>query len=118
MHKRHTQTLALGFHLGVRTDGLFALCAGVGAQLVEALDAHVLVVLLHVFLAVQVVAAVEAVGAVSHGGGEVTPGTWGATRECVRQRHLLLAQPSVPFRHQRGTVLLYLRSPSLAEQCR
>lgn len=74
-------TLFQSFNLGVRTDGLLALGAGVGAQLVEALDAHVLVVLLHVLLAVQVVAAVEAVGAVGHGGGEVTPGTCGSDRE-------------------------------------
>lgn len=69
------------FHLGVRTDGLPALSAGVGAQLVVAFDAHVLVVLLHVLLAVQVVAAVEAVGAVGHGGGEVTPRTCGSDQK-------------------------------------
>lgn len=83
------------FHLGVRTDGLLALGAGVGAQLVEALDAHVLVVLLHVLLAVQVVAAVEAVGAVAHGGGgEVTP------RACRSDR-----QSEFPCMHQRGALL-------------
>lgn len=87
-------TLCQFFNLGVRTDGLLALGAGVGAQLVEALDAHVLVVLLHVLLAVQVVAAVEAVGAVGHGGGEVTPGTCGSDRE-----------RESPSRHQRGAVL-------------
>lgn len=64
------------FNLGVGTNRTPALCARVGAQLVEALGAHVLVVLLHVFLPVQVVAAVVAVEAVGHGGGEVAPGTW------------------------------------------
>lgn len=61
--------------LGVGADGPSALGARVGAQLIEALGAHVLVVLLDVLLAVQVVAAVVAVEAVRHGGGEVTPGT-------------------------------------------
>lgn len=61
--------------LGVGTNGAFALCAGVGAELIKALGAHVLVVLLHVLLAVQVVTAIVAVKAVSHGGGEVAPGT-------------------------------------------
>lgn len=61
--------------LGVRTHGALALCAGVGAQLVEALGAHVLLVLLHVLLPVQVVPAVVAVEAVGHGGAHVTPGT-------------------------------------------
>lgn len=60
--------------LGVGPNGASALSAGVGAELIEALGAHVLLVLLHVFLAVQVIAAVVAVEAVGHGGGEVTPG--------------------------------------------
>lgn len=62
-------------HLRVCADGAFALCAGVGADLVEALGAHGLLVLLHIFLALQVFAAVEAVKAVGHGGGEVAPGS-------------------------------------------
>lgn len=62
-------------HLGVGAYGAFALCTGVGADLVEALGAHGLLVLFHIFLALQVVAAVEAVEAVGHGGGEVAPGT-------------------------------------------
>lgn len=57
--------------LGVGADGTSAFCAGVGADLVEALGAHVLLVLLHELLAVQVVAAVEAVEALRHGGGQV-----------------------------------------------
>lgn len=61
--------------LGVGTNGAFALCTGVGAELVETLGAYVLLVLLHVFLAVQVVTAVVAVEAISHGGGEITSGT-------------------------------------------
>lgn len=61
--------------LGVSTNGAPALCAGVGADLIKALGAHMLVLLLHIFLPVQVVPAVVAVKAVSHGGGEVTPGT-------------------------------------------
>lgn len=68
-----TQTLC--FHLGVSADGAFALRTGVGAELIEALGAHVLFVLLHIFLPVQVVPAVVAVEAISHGGGEITPGT-------------------------------------------
>lgn len=62
-------------HLGVDADGAFALCAGVGADLFEALGAYGLLVLLHIFLALQVVAAVVAVEAFGHGGGEVAPGT-------------------------------------------
>lgn len=61
--------------LGVSADGAFALCTGVGAELIEALGAHVLFVLLHIFLPVQVVPAVVAVEAISHGGGEITPRT-------------------------------------------
>lgn len=99
---------ALCFHLGVRTDGLLALSAGVGAQLVKALDAHVLVVLLHALLAVQVVAAVEAVGAVGHGGGEVSPRTCGSDRPSES-----------PFIHHRGAVLprhLTLRKTTAQEK--
>lgn len=62
-------------HLRVSADGALALRARVGADLVEALGAHGLLVLLYIFLALQVFAAVEAVKAVGHGGGEVAPGT-------------------------------------------
>lgn len=68
-------SLTLCFHLGVSADGLLALSAGVGAELVEALGADVLVILLHVLLPVQVLTAVVAVEALTHGGGEITPGT-------------------------------------------
>lgn len=61
--------------LGVGSDGTSALCAGVGTELVEALGAHMFVVLLHVLLAVQVVPAVVAVEAVRHGGAHVVPWT-------------------------------------------
>lgn len=71
-------SLTLCVHLGVGADGASTLCAGVGAELVEALGAHMLLILLHVLLAVQVVAAVEAVGSIGHGGGEIRPGTCGA----------------------------------------
>lgn len=40
-----------------------------------------LFVLLHVLLAVQVVAAVEAVGAVGHGGGQITPRACGSDKQ-------------------------------------
>lgn len=66
----------LGSHLGVGTDGTLALCTGVGTELIKALGANVLLILLHVLLPVQVVTAIVTVKAISHGGGEVTPGTW------------------------------------------
>lgn len=69
----HSVTLC--FNLGVSTNRTSALCTGVGAQLVKALGAYVLVVLLHILLPMQVVTAVVAVEAISHGGGEITPGT-------------------------------------------
>lgn len=77
-----TSVVTLCFHLGVSTNGALALCAGVGAELIEALGAHVLLVLLHIFLPMQVVTAVVAVEAISHGGGEITPGTCGNTSDC------------------------------------
>lgn len=55
--------------LGVSTNGTSALCAGIGTELIEALGAHVLVILLHILLPVQIVTAVVAVEAVGHGGG-------------------------------------------------
>lgn len=61
--------------LGISTNGASALCAGVGTELIKTLGAHVLVVLLHILLPVQVVTAVVAVEAISHGGGKITPGT-------------------------------------------
>lgn len=60
--------------LGVCSDGSLALGAGVGADFVKALGAHMLVVLLDELLAVQVVATVEAVKALRHGGGQVASG--------------------------------------------
>lgn len=78
------------FHLGVGADGALALGAGVGAELVEALGAHVLLLLHHVLLAVQVVPAVVAVEAVGHGGGEVAFVTCGKPKTqsgfCPRRR--------------------------------
>lgn len=71
----HSHCVCACGHLGVGAYGAFALRAGVGADLVEALGAHGLLILLDVFLALQVFAAVEAVKAVGHGGGEVAPGT-------------------------------------------
>lgn len=53
--------------LGVSPDGFLALGAGVGAELLEALDAAVPPLLLHVLLAVQRVPAVVAVEALRHG---------------------------------------------------
>lgn len=61
--------------LSVSTNGASTLGAGVGTELIEALGAHMLVVLLHILFAVQVVAAVVAVEAVSHGGAHIMPGT-------------------------------------------
>ena len=61
-------------HLSVGPDRASAFHARVGADLVKALGAHVLLVLLHVLLAVQVVTAVEAVKSFGHGGGEIAPG--------------------------------------------
>ena len=62
-------------HLGIGADGAAAVSAGVGTELIEALGAHMLFVLLHVLLPVQVVPAVVAVEAISHGGGEIMPET-------------------------------------------
>lgn len=62
-------------HLGVGTNRTSALCAGVGTEFVKALGAHMLLILLHVLLPVQVVTAVVAVEPVGHGGAEITPGT-------------------------------------------
>lgn len=60
--------------LGVSSNGAFTLSTGVGAELLKALGANVLVVFLHILLPVQVVTAVVAVKAISHGGGEITSG--------------------------------------------
>lgn len=68
-------------HLGVSTDGFLALDAGVGTDLVEALDAAVPALLLHVLLPLQRVAAVEAVEALRHGAHGVT------ARPCRRNQH-------------------------------
>lgn len=61
--------------LGISSDGASALCTGVGTQFVKTLGAHMLVVLLHILLAVQVVPAVVAVEAVCHGRAHVVPRT-------------------------------------------
>lgn len=53
--------------LGVSADGFAALHAGVGAELVEALQAAVVAVLLHVLLSLQRVPAVVAVKLLGHG---------------------------------------------------
>lgn len=58
-HSRH--------YLGVGADGLAALHTRVGTELVEALEAAVVAVLLHVLLSLQVVSAVVAVELLSHG---------------------------------------------------
>lgn len=56
----------LSTDLGVGPDGFLALGAGVGTELLEALDAAVPPLLLHVLLALQRVAAVVAVEALRH----------------------------------------------------
>lgn len=61
--------------LGVGADGLPAVHTGVGAELVEALEAAVVAVLLHVLLPLQVVPAVVAVELLSHGAHLVAGGT-------------------------------------------
>lgn len=57
----------LSTDLGVSPDGFLALGAGVGAELLEAFDAAVPPLLLHVLLALQRVPAVVAVEALRHG---------------------------------------------------
>lgn len=57
----------LSTDLGVGPDGFLALGAGVGAELLEAFDAAVPPLLLHVLLALQRVPAVVAVEALRHG---------------------------------------------------
>lgn len=66
-------------HLGVSSDGFLALNAGVGADLIEALDAAVASLFLHVLLPLQVFTAVVAVKAVQHGAHGVT------ARPCKRE---------------------------------
>lgn len=61
--------------LAVRTDGLAAVHAGVGAELVKALQAGVVAILLHVLLPLQGVPAVVAVKLLSHGAHPVPGGT-------------------------------------------
>lgn len=58
--------------LGVRTNGLAAFCAGVGTELVKALQAAMVAVLLHIFFPLQGVPAVVAVKLLSHGANLVT----------------------------------------------
>lgn len=64
----------LSTDLGVGPDGFLALGAGVGTELLEALDAAVPPLLLHVLLALQRVAAVVAVEALRHGAHGVAAG--------------------------------------------
>lgn len=76
-------------------------------MLVEAPDAHHLLILLHILLPVQAVTAVETVGAIGHGGAEVTPGTCGTTSVCETvsspaHRHT----DCVSFGHHTGAVLI------------
>lgn len=63
--------------LGVGTDGFLALNAGVGTDLVKALDTAVAALLLHVLLPLQRVTAVVAVKTLRHGAHSVT------ARPCV-----------------------------------
>lgn len=73
-------------YLGVSTDGFLALDAGVGTDLVKALDAAVAALLLHILLALQVVAAVIAVKALRHGAHAVTAGPCGREGGKLRMR--------------------------------
>lgn len=68
-------TVLMGQLLCINADWSTAFCAGVCAQLVEAADADVLIVLVDVFFTLQVVSAVEAVEALGHGGAEVAART-------------------------------------------
>lgn len=61
--------------LGIRTDGLAALCTGVGAELVKAPQAAVVAVLLHVLLSLQGIPTVVTVEFLSHGAHLVAGGT-------------------------------------------
>lgn len=108
----------LCFHLGVSSNGTSALCAGVGTELIKALGAHVLVVLLHILLPVQVVTAVVAVEAISHGGGKITPGTCTTHTRLSDSGHIELLQGwRFSVKHQMGTVLPFLSQPKFTEQC-
>lgn len=64
-------------YLAVRTDGLAAVHAGVGAELVKALQAGVVAILLHILLPLQGVPAVVAVKLLSHGAHPIPRGTCG-----------------------------------------
>lgn len=79
-----------GRYLGVSADGFAALHAGVGAELVEALQAAVVAVLLHVLLSLQRVPAVVAVKLLGHGAylvaGGACGGQGGRTNEMRRPR--------------------------------
>lgn len=68
--------------LCISADGFAAFSTSVCAELVEAAHAHRLVIFLDVLLALQVVSAVEAVKALSHGGAQITAGT---TEQCESQ---------------------------------
>lgn len=64
-------------YLGVRTNGLATFHAGVGAELVKALQAAVVAILLHILLPLKGVPAVVAVKLLSHGAHLVPGGTYG-----------------------------------------
>ena len=102
----------LCFHLGISTNGASALCAGVGTELIKALSAHMLFVLLHILLPMQVVATVVAVEAISHGGGKITPGTYKNKQACQTVAISSLNKAGgFSFKHQMGTVLPFLSHP-------
>lgn len=62
--------------LGIGPDGLPALGAGVGAELLKALDAAMAAFLLHILLSVQWGAAIMAIKAFGHGAHGVAAGTF------------------------------------------
>lgn len=68
-------------YLGVRTDGFAAFHTGVGAELVKALQAAVVAILLHVLLPLQGVPAVVAIKLLSHGAHLVPGGTYGGKQK-------------------------------------
>ena len=63
----HSLTNMPCVHLSISADGAAAVSTGVGAKLIKAFGAHVLVILLDVLLPVQLVTAIVAVEALGHG---------------------------------------------------
>lgn len=63
-------------YLGIRAYGLAAFHAGVGAELVEAFQAAVMAVLLHILLPLQGVPTVVTVELLGHGAHLIAGGTW------------------------------------------